>query len=518
MKKYLTILIILYSVLFHINTLNAQFRRFDQPVGIEDIDGNGVPIVDPFGEPIDNSCCTESGEFNFELYFDDIGVLLDLENAIIGIAQKKLNDWYKNQEDTFKKEISERYGKNYSTFKDAQKAFFRSYEENLTKVNENVSRIATSTSREGVNLEVDKVKYSNELYLEKSFRKEFLSELECNRNFPGVCDFTMGYRDYSIQGMKYRDIRSISQLDALRNNAISDFGEKHFKKIEAEFLTDALVKAMNEDFFLKRFTDAHLQYYERLNLGQRVFYMTALLTFTRTNVSSPFGIRIPQVVIPQFWNDDILKDLAKDFQEPLPVDALIFKEGWVNQQINLLLNFYGPSIANERLTYFKNLQKSILDEYTENIVDLFPDDAQRTTNLLCGSYNWRSVGASNVANITGARIIGSYRESAIFGRAVDFNITFPNMCVTIPKYRWYNGKKSLVTQAQATGKFNLAWRAALFSTRVELGNSNPGVKGVEALFIANLNLNLKILSPGSSVINRFCSGTIPNSRAKHCTE
>ena len=73
------------------------------------------------------------------------------------------------------------------------------------------------------------------------------------------------------------------------------------------------------------------------------------------------------------------------------------------------------------------------------------------------------------------------------------------------------------TQAQATVQFNIAWQSALYATWFELRGKAENQVVIIPAILANLELMLNNLTPGSKVSRGLCSGsTVLSSNARYC--
>ena len=139
---YLTLLFL--TVLLFAGKVNAQYELhyYDKQAAIdaEKADVSGTLIKKTVAK-------TEENPFNFEITYNNMQVMLDLQNAISIAQQKAVDDWLKKQEANFLKEINRQLGTNHTNFGTAQKDFFKNYEKNLRRVETNARSVAYSHTK-----------------------------------------------------------------------------------------------------------------------------------------------------------------------------------------------------------------------------------------------------------------------------------------------------------------------------------------------------------------------------------
>jgi len=237
--------------------------------------------------------------------------------------------------------------------------------------------------------------------------------------------------------------------------------------------------------------------------------MLAYLVANRNNVYSQ-GYRIFNgFSLPTLFTSTDIKNNGKRKESALSERYILFSSDVIERNGSLCRNqivsynpFGGPTVRCISLT---NREIAIRNEVFNNVLlDRSANEySQNPANRLCGVYKWKSVGSANVATITNLKVTGT---KSFLGLVTVTTVSFliPSLCVTIPKKRRVNGTRVNVTQADASIRFNTAWSAALFATAFELGNRNPGVAAIRSIFLANLQLSLNILNPGSSAIPGPC--------------
>lgn len=357
MKKYILILFVLFSF-FQINQLHSQLRPYLQPIaGFDDGDGAGIgggidPVVDAFGNPI---CCENSGEFNFNIYFNDFAVLVAMENAIARAQRAAVERWLRQQEETFRKEINRQLGTSHTNFRDAQRAFFTNYEKNLRRVNSAASSVANQQYQNARATDNEQREFTAELFAlnfwerNKTFcTNDYVSDPQCNL-----------IRRMRIQGRWPETIRTEGDMNNIRGLAIEDFAKKEYDAGQYRSWGNSLNNLSNNDFFVNRFVNNHVAYYNGRGLQDKIFLMTAYLTqyYTRTPYINPNIYRIPN-----FWSNTTLLNLGKENAKGLSLDILVFNDAFLSS----IANGQGP-LPFSSLGSLINRRNNVINEHIDEL-------------------------------------------------------------------------------------------------------------------------------------------------------
>lgn len=370
MKNTYTNIIILGLILLFSLSGWSQFRQFE--LGIEGPNGEPVPIVGIPGDGPRPNPNRPPEEFNFNLHFNNISVLLALENALARAQRAAADRWLRRQEETFRNEINRQLGTNHTNFRDAQRAFLRNFEQNFRGLRNEAFRIAGSHSRLANRIENEQIIYSEEQYLIREFQDDFEAQLDCNRDFgPGTCDFTRTYTNY-VQGTRLNNVRSFSQLNRLDELSLVDFSQTEFDTAINRAWASGLNGINNNGSLLDRFVNNHISYYNNKGLQDKVFLMTAYLAIVNTNIRPPYALPIQRISIPQFWNSTTLLNLGKQNSPNLSEEKLVFKENYIENTVNDIMYRLGGAAAQRTYDRLMNLRNRIIQEHINELESLQP--------------------------------------------------------------------------------------------------------------------------------------------------
>ncbi|MEM8508798.1 MAG: hypothetical protein AAF717_13255 [Bacteroidota bacterium] len=512
MKRQIFFLIVIVALCANFS-LNAQLRPYLQPIAIHEDDGDGArrgggqevhlgssssdfQLVDIYGNPI---CCESSGEFNFNLTFSSFSTLIALENEIARAQRAAVERWLRKQEETFRKEINRQMGKNYSSFTTARREYFKFYE-------------GGKYGNLGPVLRANKLSSDNSRWSKTWGQRagNSLAEYEILNDWIN-CGFCEKYKSlaWGVNSLGDYDHDSSPSpkfyAPLFRDTERKNFGEAYYLNGLNKSRASGLAKLAQNGNLLGRLSDMRVQHYRNLGWQDKVFQMSAYLVNYNINCSSPLSNCLPRELAeykpPVFWTDDVLNNWAKDFSPEIPYNQAVFGEDF----INYLITTEGLR-SSEAKKVAENERNRALEEFID------------PRNKLCGNYNWRKVGTTNTVTIRGLRVIIKNKLHSWIPIPVGETIqNMPTICVAIPNFRFINGVKQNVTQLDATVQFNIAWQSALYATWFELRGKKENQVVIIPAILANLELMLNNLTPGSKVSRGPCTGsTVLASNAKFC--
>ena len=430
MKQIIKIVIALQFIFFlGIQTINAQYPLHNNCLAPLKADNTSNIVL--YGPRMNFPTCIDPGPigelpprplpnpptetpFNFEILFNDLSAMLVLESLIDAAQREAVNRWLNQQEEVFRQEINQQLNTNHNNFKDAQRDFFKHFEDRIHRVNATASSIASELSEISNTLQEEQTAYNKEMYYIKEWR--FWREW-CGPHDSGLCNQISAQ---TIRGTKLENVTNDNQLRDMWEVSVADFARTEYNTNINRALTGSLIDMINNDYLLDRYAQYHINYYNSKSLEDRVFLMMAYLTITGNNISAPFGIPINRIQIPKFWDRDIINQLVKDNLVEFPLETTLFGPGIVqNGDIACRIRIVpdnpregGTTTICQPLSPSEQaIREGVLQEHME----FLSADARDKKNKLCGSYNWRQVGNSNTVTITGLRIEAT-REFWAFGR------------------------------------------------------------------------------------------------------
>tara|TARA_R110000868_G_scaffold71713_2_gene209707 strand:- start:33843 stop:36017 length:2175 start_codon:yes stop_codon:yes gene_type:complete len=349
------------TILVGIHSIHGQFTELQFP---EDQVGS-IPLYG-YTPPI-NLIAAESpnSEFNFNLYYNNISVLLELDAARRKANRAEFDRWLKNQENNFKNEINSQLGTNYSNFKDAQKEFFKNFEKNYRALDDRVAKVASSHSNLSKTLDQEQENNTLQLIALENFRN------------PG--NSTLG--EVIINGKKIIDVANLNnsnfELNVLKLSATEQFSTKEYQSALNKNWSSGVISLLNNQPLLDGFIKNHTDYYNSKSLQDKVFLMTAYLTQYKNRYSGPIAIPLSQYIIPTFWDNNKLLDLGKQKAPALKIEALVFDPVWFK-------NNTGSNQQN--LNYYNDIKAKIIEEHQS----LLANYGVNLGNVLYGSQ-WTRV-------------------------------------------------------------------------------------------------------------------------------
>lgn len=374
MKKYILLALTLLFALAQIETVEAQFRPFLEPVAVPDDDGpnhpgspnspgspGNQPILDPFGRPMPG-CCENGNEFDFPLFFNDLGVLIALENAIARAQRAAVEQWLRQQEETFRQEINRQLGSNHRNFKDAQRAFFKRYEENYLRINRAASSLASKELQQAREIDNAQLQTTEDFFLARQWEFQRLVCL----NLGGLPD-CIALQSTEVRGGTLGERwRRTSDLDKLLGEIEKDFSEQELDAANRRACRSGLLKIISDGSLSNRFVNNHIEYYDHKGLQDRVELMIAYLTVN--NVRPPLRNPVAHL-IPQFWDDRTLKSLGKENAPNPGLDVSVFNNTFLQ---NVAKGYLRPSIPPSALQSLLDRRERIIQQHIDRDVDMKP--------------------------------------------------------------------------------------------------------------------------------------------------
>ncbi len=354
---YLTLLFL--TVLLFAGKVNAQYELhyYDKQAAIhaEKADVSGTLIKKTVAK-------TEENPFNFEITYNNMQVMLDLQNAISIAQQKAVDDWLKKQEANFLKEINRQLGTNHTNFGTAQKDFFKNYEKNLRRVETNARSVAYSHTKKANGFDKEQEQYTFELNL-----------LDEWNQVKGTCGSYVEHRidcylfDVNVRGVNLGRA-SGAQLTSVKNLATEDFEDPEYNSALNRSWAQGLYKIVDNGTLVSTMSGKHYSYYGQKGLQDKIFLMTAYLTQYNNRNSGVMSVPISKYNIPQFWDSPTLLNLGKKNAPKLSLDALVFNDAYVTDVLNKQAQGVGPypgKSPGQVAAMFNDIKKRVIEEHKE---------------------------------------------------------------------------------------------------------------------------------------------------------
>lgn len=355
---YITILFLSFFLLAGKATYaQYELHYYDKQAAIdaEKADVSGTIIKKPVAK-------TEENPFNFEITYNNMQVLLDLQSAISIAQQKAVDDWLKKQEANFTKEINRQLGTNHTDFGTAQKAFFKNFEKNFRRVETRARSVAYSHTKKANGFDEEQEQYTFELNL--------LDEWD---QVKGTCGSYVEHRidcylfDINVRGVNLGRA-SGAQLTNVKNQATKDFADPEYNSALNRSWAQGLIKIINNGSLVSTMAGKHYSYYRQKGLQDRIFLMTAYLTQYNNRNSGVMSVPISRYNLPQFWESTTLLNLGKKNAPSLPLDALVFNDAYVTDVLNKQAQGVGPypgKSPGQVAAMFNDIKERVIEEHKD---------------------------------------------------------------------------------------------------------------------------------------------------------
>lgn len=379
MKKKLLILFVLF-LFFQINQLRSQLRPYLQPIeGFDDgagIGGETDSVVDNYGQPI---CCENYNEFKFDLYFNNLSVLLALQANMAAAQQAAVNTWLIEQEGVFLNEMNKQLGTNHNSFSTAQRDYFKHYEKNYRNIENASYSIASSHRNKAINLKKEQEPYSLELHAldQWNFYKDW-----CGPHQSSTCNVLSNAQ---IRGTNLGSA-SNTKLEQLWNSSLLDFSEKEYESALNDSWASGIEKIINDESLINDIVNKHMIYYGQQGFEEKVFLMIAYLTIN--NVRPP-NINPLSYLIPDLWSNNSILEMGKN-NAPVPsLEELVFFENYIQNRYSACQSsrprgpggvYLGPDYCIPQRNELESLKEQIISERIES-ASYFYIDAESTPRI-----------------------------------------------------------------------------------------------------------------------------------------
>ncbi|WP_291869854.1 hypothetical protein [Maribacter sp.] len=317
-----TVIITFFAIIFSIlgiQELQSQYRQY-KPLDYDEFE-NGERIDLYRYRPIIRSgytsCCTEESPFNHTITFNNMGGLLAMQNAINAAQWKKVEAWLRKQENNFKNEINRQLGTKHTSFRDAQKAFYKNYEENVLKLNDKIHSLGFGHIKKSNALNEEQKQYTNELVVIEDWKN-----LRNHCRPIGIID--CGNRpNTTIRGKRIGSM-SIGALNSMESTALKDFYRTEYESALQKSWGQGVYRINDNNALTTEMVNKHINYYNSRGLQDKVFLMTAYLTQYNNRYSGVLAVPISKYNIPPFWKNSTLLERGKK-KTSTPMAANIFK-------------------------------------------------------------------------------------------------------------------------------------------------------------------------------------------------
>ena len=337
-------------------SVQAQYRKYPKP---------NKECFDRYGDPI--SCSRKGPEeapFRFNIYYSNMQVLLSMQRAINAAQRTAVAKWLSKQESNFTKEINRQLGTKHSSFRLAQKEFFKNYEKNFKKIEQKARSVAQSHSRRAGAINKEQVMYTNEIilidewqHLRKICRP--IGSIDCGSRF----NVTVRGRRLSSAG--------IATLDGLRKDAFADFSNKEYESAQHISWARGVDKIVNDGSLTAGMVNKHIANYNRKSLQDKVFLMTAYLTQYNNRHKGFLRVPISTYNLPQYWSNTTLLNKGKQKASKLIDSERIFQPNFFKNEAERCNYMSSSSLSRQcqgNWNRLVKLKEKIVREHMEKLL------------------------------------------------------------------------------------------------------------------------------------------------------
>ncbi|UII79690.1 hypothetical protein [Flagellimonas sp. CMM7] len=336
---YITILF--FTVFFTCSSsVNAQYHTYDRNTAIErekqDTQKKKTSTkkkTTTKKTTTKNTTSKTEEPFNFDITFNNMQVLLDMQKAINIAQRKKIDEWLKKQESKFLKEINRQLGTKHSTFSTAQKDFFKNYEKNLRGVERSANKLVSSHSNKSKTYDKEQETYTNEFNLIDEWR--LIKAVCAPRNGPGIeCDLF----NKTIRGTRL-GTASTASLNQLWDKILVDFSKKEYESALNKAWARGISKIVSDGSLSNEMANKHVTYYRQRGLQDKIFFMTTYLTqYNNRHLPSVLKPYITKYNPPNFWSNNTLLDMGKKKAPALTDSEKIFQRYFFENEAERCIN------------------------------------------------------------------------------------------------------------------------------------------------------------------------------------
>lgn len=364
MKKIFLSIMFLAAFFMGNHSIQAQYRTYDSEKA-KDNERKDVKRIKKLPVKKKKRNLKTEEPFNFEIRFDNMQVLLNMQNAINAAQRKKVDQWLKKQESTFLKEINRQLGTKHTSFSTAQKDFFKNYEKNLRGVESSAFSIASSHTKKAQRFDKEQKVYTNEFNLIDEWKH--IRDVCAPRNGPGVeCDLF----DKRIRGIRL-GTASANSLNQLWDKVLVDFSKKEYESALNRSWAQGLHKIVNNGSLTNEMANKHVAYYRQRGLQDKVFFMTTYLTqYNNRSLPSVLKPSITKYTPPNFWSKNTLLNMGKKKAPVLTDSQRIFQRNFFENEAERCNNSSSSlqqSLCAKKYDRLSQLREDVILEHMEDL-------------------------------------------------------------------------------------------------------------------------------------------------------
>ncbi|MUH36387.1 T9SS C-terminal target domain-containing protein [Zobellia amurskyensis] len=286
---------------------------------------------------------TEGNPAEFELYFHDMQVLLDMQDALSFYSNAKRQEWLEKQEEVFKNEINHLLGTEHSSFSNAKRDFFKNYEKNFLKVESRAYDIAASHTKKSQSLNKEQEVFTEELFYLEEWKLKgdycIFSDGIIFGGFPQPASHEcQNLFNTVVRGKTLKSLGSAQLLDGtpgtkfseLRNKVLIDFSEREYESAQNKSWASGIYNIINDGNLLNTLSNKHINYYDKQGLEDKVFLMTSYLVQYYNRNLGVLQQPIPKYNIPPFWSNETLLEMGKEKAPALDAEEKVFSPKYIS--------------------------------------------------------------------------------------------------------------------------------------------------------------------------------------------
>ncbi|UGU15407.1 hypothetical protein LS482_17205 [Sinomicrobium kalidii] len=276
--------------------------------------------------------------------------MIALDNAIRAAHEKAVKEWLSKQEGNLEKAIESTLNKNFNGFRDAQKHMFKAYEERTMRTKYRAADLAAGYHKKSTNEIRSRDTYTAELLLLKQ-RKAEINSGKINQS-------SIGY--FKVQGIKLKDIKSISKHDEIRKKAVSDFGKHHFESNKNSNIEKGLMKVgWDTGILVDKLVQDRVSHYNSRSLQDKIGLMTAYLISYNTENSLQYPSALTRYQIPNYGTKSYMLQVGNKNAPETPVSIKAFDPEYVLEMLNLAAGGFIPNVRPEQMA-------KMMEDHREN--------------------------------------------------------------------------------------------------------------------------------------------------------
>ncbi len=358
---------------------------------------------DPPGGGDDDAGKDEDQPVNFEITFQNMQVLLQMDAVLAAVTERREREWLNKQEDHFRKEINRSFSKNFTSFKAAQEHFFEYYQRNMRRVNNEIGDIGNSHANKADEYDEQQKQYTVEMLDVGAWKG--MKESCAPQGIIDCGDFGRKV----IQGKRLENVQTDAAVDDLMDAVLADFSKKEVDAATELQIAQGVFDLRYNDKFLNEMVDNQMDHYEDQGLRTRVYLMTAYIVQYYNRFSGVLNIPTTPHELPLFWSSQSILEKGTQNLGLLEDEARIFEPLFFEKEAERCNYGTSPSSCFNQLERLSELRDRIIQEHIDEFVDYSEEGLNSRLNNIINGYT-RANGGGKLGGLDELEYVNRIRD------------------------------------------------------------------------------------------------------------